>query len=86
MQNRGLAYITRIVAKLKPTLLDERFQSIEQVDSSCVTDRLELLIVGNVNMRAQIMSRKAQPDNQASVTENLLIVAKYRIGELGVKR
>lgn len=72
--------------KLKLTLLDKRFQSIEEIDSSCVTDWLELLIVGNVNMRAQIMSRKAQTDNQAFVTEDLLIVAKDRIGELGVKR
>lgn len=32
------------------------------------------------------MSRKAQTDNQASVTENFLIVTKDRIGELGVKR
>lgn len=72
--------------KLKLTLLDKRFQSIEEIDSGCVTDWLELLIVGNVNMRAQIMSRKAQTDNQASVTEDLLIVAKDRIGKLGVKR
>jgi hypothetical protein len=36
-------------------------------------------------MGAQIMSRKPQTNNQASVTEDLLIVAKDRIGELGVK-
>lgn len=38
--------------ELELTLLDKRFQSVEKIYSSCVTDRLELLVVGNVNMRA----------------------------------
>lgn len=83
---KPLAYIAHVVANIELTLLDKRFQSIEKIDSSCVTDRLELLVVRDVNMRAQIMGRKAQTDNQASVAEDLLIVAKNRIGKLGVER
>lgn len=36
-------------------------------------------------MRAQVMGCKSQTDNQPSVAENLLLVAKDRIGKLRVK-
>lgn len=36
-------------------------------------------------MRAKIVSREAQPDNQALVTKNLLLIAKNRIGKLRMK-
>lgn len=80
-----LAYIAPAVAQAKLTFLNKGFQSIEKINSSCVTDGLELLVVRNMNMRAQIMGGEAQADNQAPVAEYLLIVAKDRIGKLGVE-
>lgn len=56
------SYRTRF-EKLKLTFLDKGFQSVEKIDSSCVTNGLELLVVGNVYMRAQIVGRKTQTDN-----------------------
>jgi hypothetical protein len=51
------------VGKYRLTWLNKRFQCSKKVQSSCIADRFELLIVGNVNMRAQIVSCKAQTDN-----------------------
>jgi hypothetical protein len=61
-------------------------QRIEKVESSCVTDRLELLIIGNVNMRAHIMGCKAQADNQTPVAEDLFLITKDGVRELGMER
>lgn len=36
-------------------------------------------------MRAKIVSREAQPDNQALITEDLLFIAKYGVCKLRMK-
>jgi hypothetical protein len=70
----------------KFTFLDKWLQCIDEVKSSCVTDCLELLIVGDVNMRAHIMGRKAQADNQTPITEDLFLITKDGVGELRMER
>jgi hypothetical protein len=74
------------ITNIELTFLDKRLQCIEKVESSRVTDRLELLIVGNVNVRAHIMGRKAQADNQPPVSKDLFLITKDGVGELGVER
>lgn len=64
------------------TLRNPISQSLVQIRCRSITDSLELLVVRNVNVEAQIMRRKAQSDNQSFVTENLLVIAKDRIREL----
>ena len=80
--------MSRVFANSSPNLtsLNKRFQGVEQVQSLCVADGLELFVVRNVNMRAHIMSREAQADDQPPVAENLFLVTKYGIGKLGVER
>lgn len=70
---------------LEPTFLHKWLQSAKKICRSYLTNRLESIIVGNVNVRPEVMSGKAQADNQALVSENLLFISKNGVGELRVK-
>lgn len=60
----------------------ERFQKI---DRRSIPDGFELLVVRDMNVRAQVMGGKSQTDNQPSVAENLLLITENRIGKLRMK-
>jgi hypothetical protein len=74
-----------ICALLGLTLRNEFLQSAKKIRRSNVANRLKSIIVGNVNMRAEIMGSKAQTDDQAFVSKNLLFISKNGVGELRVK-
>lgn len=67
------------------TFWNEFLQSAKKIRRSYVTNCLESIVIGNVNMRAEIMGGKAQADNQALVSKNLLFVSENGVGKLGVE-
>lgn len=67
------------------TLWNEFLQSAKKIRRSYVANGLEAIVVGNVNMWAEVMGGESQTDNQALVTKNLLLVSKNRVGKLGVE-
>jgi hypothetical protein len=71
--------------KNKLTFWSKRFQSTQQVDRSCIADRLEPVIVRDVDMGAQVMGRKAQANDQALVAKDALFVAEDGVCELRMK-
>lgn len=70
---------------IMPTFRNEWLQSAKKICRSYLANRLESIVVGNVNMRPEVMSGKAQPDNQALVSEDLLFISENGVGELRVE-
>lgn len=64
---------------------DKWLESSKEIDCSCVTHCLEPIVVGDVNMRPEIVGRKTQADDQPFVSEDLLFVAENWICELRVE-
>lgn len=70
---------------LEPTFLHKWLQRAKKICRSYLTNCLEPIVIGNVNVRPEVMSGKAQADNQALVSKNLLFISKNGVGELRVK-
>lgn len=64
---------------------NEILQGTEKIHRSSVTNRLESILVRNVDMGAEIVGGEAQSDDQAFVSKYLLIITKDGIGELRVE-
>lgn len=59
--------------------------SLQEIQRCRVFNRFELVIVGDVDMRPEIVSRESQPDNQPLVTKNALLIAENRVSKLRVE-
>ena len=68
-----------------PTFWNPWLQSLQKINRRSVAYGLKFLVVGDVDMRAKVMGRKAQTDDQSLVSEDLFFIAKNWVCELRVE-
>lgn len=61
------------------------FQGLEKIDRRSVAHGLELVVVRDVDVRAEVMGREAEADDQALVAKDLFLVTEYWVCELRVE-